>query len=66
MLVRSAELTTVVAYAEPVDASAAFQRPRICALPLADVVARLRQAIEAADLWVLHEIDPQMLLRQGG
>ncbi len=43
-----------------------FQRSIICAHPLPDVVARLREAIEAADLWVLHEIDPQALLERGG
>lgn len=44
----------------------AFQRARRCTLAVEEVVVRLRQAIEAADLWVLHEIDPQQLLRRGG
>ncbi len=60
------EATTPVAYAEFGEAAASFQRSRVSRLPVADVVARLRKAIEAADLWVLHEIDPQMLLRRGG
>ncbi len=57
---------TTVTYADPGEAAASFQRCRVSALPVADVVARLRKAIEAADFWVLHEIDPQMLLRRGG
>jgi len=43
-----------------------FQRVRISRLPLAGVVSRLRDAITANDVWVLHEIDPQTLLRKGG
>ena len=27
---------------------------------------RLREAVAAADLWVVHEIDPQALLKRGG
>lgn len=62
----SAEKATKVAYAVLGEAAASFQRSRTCALPVADVVARLRKAIEAANLWVLHEIDPQVLLSRGG
>jgi uncharacterized protein (DUF302 family) len=29
-------------------------------------VTALKAAIESADLWLLHEIDPQALLRRGG
>jgi len=43
-----------------------FLRTRATALPFEEVVTRLKAAIEAADLWVLHEIDPQALLRRGG
>ena len=57
---------TRVSSADPGEAAASFQRARTCTLPVPDVVARLRQAIEAAGLWVLHEIDAQMLLRRGG
>lgn len=46
--------------------SSTFQHERRIALPLADAVARLRAAIEANDLWVLHEIDPQAIVRKGG
>ena len=31
-----------------------------------ETLQRLRQAISADDLWVIHEIDPQALLRRGG
>jgi uncharacterized protein (DUF302 family) len=31
-----------------------------------ETVQRLRAAIGAAELWVIHEIDPQALLRKGG
>ncbi|HEV2674274.1 MAG TPA: DUF302 domain-containing protein [Aliidongia sp.] len=55
-----------VVFGEPGAGAGAFQRSRASTLSVADLVARLRTAIEAADLWVLHEIDPQMLLRRGG
>jgi len=61
----SAEPTTV-AYADLGEAVKRFQQSRTMTLALPDVVARLRAAIEAAGLWVLHEIDPQALLRRGG
>lgn len=47
-------------------AVAAFQHARITTLPFEDVLIRLRHAIEAAGLWVLHEIDPQKVLQRGG
>ena len=34
--------------------------------PFDESVARLKTAIERADLWLIHEIDPQLLLRRGG
>ena len=48
------------------QAIADFQHTRTSALPFEDALARLRRAIEAAGLWVLHEIDPQKLLQRGG
>jgi len=62
----SAEPATAVAYADFGAAAASFQRSRTCTLSVPDVVARLRSAIEAAAFWVLHEIDPQLLLQRGG
>lgn len=47
-------------------AVAAFQHARITTLPFEEALIRLRQAIEAAGLWVLHEIDPQKVLQRGG
>jgi uncharacterized protein (DUF302 family) len=41
-----------------------YQNAATSALPFAQVVERLRQSIAAADLWVLHEIDPQMIVRR--
>lgn len=60
------ETITSVRMATAGATTASFQHERLIADPLADVVARLRSAIEAAGLWVLHEIDPQALLRKGG
>ncbi len=54
---------STVAYGEAV---AAFQHARIVTLPFEEVLTRLRQAIEAAGLWVLQEIDPQNVLQRGG
>jgi uncharacterized protein (DUF302 family) len=54
------------AYGEIGRAASDFQRSRMYALHVSDVVARLRARIEAAELWVLHEIDPQALLQRGG
>ncbi|ESZ26495.1 DUF302 domain-containing protein [Mesorhizobium sp. M0243] len=31
-----------------------------------ETLQRLRDAIAAAELWIIHEIDPQALLRKGG
>jgi uncharacterized protein (DUF302 family) len=55
-----------VAYGVPGEAANRFQRSRICPFSVLEVAARLRETIEAADLWVLHEIDPQALAKRGG
>jgi len=55
-----------VVYGAPGTAAAEFQHSLVCGLPFEDVVQRLREAIEASDLWVLHEINPQQLLHRGG
>lgn len=34
--------------------------------PFDETVGRLKAAIHAQDLWVIQELDPQMLLRRGG
>jgi uncharacterized protein (DUF302 family) len=55
-----------VSYAVIGEIADRFQQSRSTSLSLSAVVYRLRAAIETADLWVLHEIDPQALLRRGG
>lgn len=44
----------------------AFQCALTCKLPVSDAVALLHEAIGNAGFWVLHEIDPQVLLKRGG
>ena len=60
------EPATRIVYGVPGAAAAAFQRAQDCGCALTDEVAALRSAITARDLWVLHEIDPQALLRRSG
>lgn len=52
-------------HADPDEAAASFQRAMTCKPHLERVTANLRQGIEANDLWVLHEINPQQLLSRG-
>jgi uncharacterized protein (DUF302 family) len=49
-----------------ISSSPNFQRSRNSSTSLETVVAALKSATTAADVWVLHEIDPQALLRRGG
>ena len=35
-------------------------------LTFEDTVAQLKSAIQAEELWLIHEIDPQLLMRRGG
>jgi uncharacterized protein (DUF302 family) len=62
----SGDQTASIAYTLPGDAAASFQGVRVATAPFTEVVWRLREAIEAADFWILQEIDPQMLLKRGG
>jgi hypothetical protein len=55
-----------VSYGRLGDVSHAFQRWRICPFPIEKVLGRLRSAIEAADLWILQEIDLHALLSHEG
>lgn len=55
-----------VAFSEGGTAAASFQHARSTTLSVEEVVTRLKAGIVAADLWVLHEINPQMLLQRGG
>lgn len=44
----------------------AGQAALLSAYPFAETVERLKAAIATEDLWVIAEIDPQMLLKRGG
>ncbi len=55
-----------VRYGTTGPAVAAFGHVESTSLPIAATVERLRNAIEAAGLWVLQEIDPQAILAKGG
>jgi len=46
--------------------SGSLHRSRISSLPFTDVIWRLREAIQEAELCVLHEIDSKLLMRRGG
>jgi hypothetical protein len=52
------EIRSVV-YESPGVAASTFQQTHLQRLALADVPGRLRKSIEAVDMWILHEIDPQ-------
>jgi uncharacterized protein (DUF302 family) len=43
-----------------------FQRSTTTRLSYVEVLTRLRKSIEAADVWVLAEVDAQMLLAKDG
>ena len=55
-----------IVYAAPGATAGLFQKTVHCAQGVARVVPSLKASIEQAGLWVLHEIDPQMLSRRGG
>jgi uncharacterized protein (DUF302 family) len=57
---------TSVTYGSPGSAAGSFQSTRTVPSPLAVVVDDLLGAIEKAGFWVLHQIDPQALLRRDG
>jgi uncharacterized protein (DUF302 family) len=43
-----------------------FQRMVVASLSFNAAIETIRAAILEADLWIIHEIDPQMLLKRGG
>ena len=55
-----------VDYVEHGRRHARFQHLRVTTRSFDEVLERLRQAIVAADLMVLHEIDPQAILARKG
>ena len=44
----------------------AHQRVLHGSLPFEETLVRLKEALQAEDVWLIHEIDPQMLLKRGG
>ena len=58
--------TGEINYGEAGQTVASFQRGITTAEPFEQVIAGLRKGVEAAGLWILHEIDPQAVLRRGG
>ena len=56
----------LIRYGASGSAAATFGHVRSSVLTLPVVVERLRKSIEAAGLWVLHEIDPQAILSRAG
>jgi uncharacterized protein (DUF302 family) len=58
--------TAEINYGEPGEATNSFQRAINTSEPFEKVIIGLREGIEAAGLWVLHEIDPQAVLRRAG
>jgi uncharacterized protein (DUF302 family) len=55
-----------IAFAASSSHAQGFQRAISLESSVDDVARRLKQCIEAEDLWVLHEVNPQMLLERGG
>ncbi len=55
-----------ITYSQPSAAAAEFQDVRVSEAPFEETLWRLRDAIEAAEFWIVQEIDPQMLLKRGG
>jgi uncharacterized protein (DUF302 family) len=55
-----------IAFAPSSPHAEGFQRAIPLESSVDDAARRLKQCIEAEDLWVLHEVDPQMLLKRGG
>jgi len=55
-----------ISCSEPGEAAAGFQNFRVSNAPFEEVIWRLRDAIEGAGLWVLQEINSNMLLKRGG
>lgn len=54
-----------VRYATPTETQPTQHRA-LSGLPFEETLARLREAIQEEGLWLIHEIDPQMLLQKGG
>ncbi|MCB8882794.1 DUF302 domain-containing protein [Acidisoma cellulosilytica] len=59
-----AEDLEIIVYAAP--SSPSFQTIVLSAFDFEQTLDRLKQAIAAHDLWLIQEINPQMLLARGG
>jgi uncharacterized protein (DUF302 family) len=59
-----AEAIKDVVYGRLDPKALSYQNAASSTLPFEQILERLRQSIEAADFWVLHEIDPQMIVRR--
>jgi len=55
-----------VTYGEFGSSAVPLQHIRKSTLPHDEVAKRVRRAVEAADLWVLGEVDAQALVKRGG
>ena len=55
-----------VLYADPQTPNSEASHGEMSRLSFEDTLATLKVAIETEGLWLLHEIDPQMLLKRGG
>jgi uncharacterized protein (DUF302 family) len=43
-----------------------FQRAIVAGMPFEATLASIRAVLSELDLWIIHEIDPQMLLQRAG
>ena len=57
-------MSAPIGYGPAGSSAASFQHVRTTNVPFEEVLAKLRAAIGASGLWVLHEIDPQAVLRR--
>ena len=56
---------SIITYGSP-SSEPSFQHINLSAFSFEVTVNRLKNAIEAESLWLLHKIDPQILLKRGG
>jgi hypothetical protein len=62
----NAESIESVTVAYPGTTANYFQCDRLLTQSISEIVPRLKVSIESAGFWILHEIDPQGLLKRGG
>jgi len=59
------ETLRTVHYAVPSETRPG-QRSARSRFPFEETLTRLKERIQAEELWLIHEIDPQMLMKRGG